>query len=493
MKMDQTKDNLENLDYRMRLDNVNDIIYYVYRVWKNGEHQKWYTATMNIDQSDWTATLRRTADLVNTGSRMLQQIVNSTIYYTWIEKDTTYEKGQIWTAIMGTNGIGWTATQRTSDTGAFGVRNKGELDFEIYEGNIYFVYEESDSGYLDQIWTAKMTISGADWTAYKRTTALGNYEPQLSVSGSYVYYIYWDSGDNLKTVKLSITEGAGTWSPTVRDTTGYSYARPQIQVVGDTIYYFYEKHPNTSDDYLYRATMSTSETGWSATEIKHVHYPGKRLGNLHFNIDSADKRQYTWSEDDDAGSPGPYDQIWIGGDLLEWLTIETNETTNIKGTYCTGNGDITNGGQSNITERGFKFGESEEAQFCVRQTGTDLGTGAFSLTIDGLKPETTYYYMAFATNLEGTAYGDWVSFTTAASPSYGIYEEANVATICFYVRRAGGKWSIKHGPYTTDQDDIEIGKILTEGKGKYQIKFTSDVLTGLSISVMIKMDIKART
>ncbi|GAF72785.1 unnamed protein product, partial [marine sediment metagenome] len=77
-------------------------------------------------------------------------------------------------------------------------------------------------------------------------------------------------------------------------------------------------------------------------------------------------------------------------------------------------------------------------------------------------------------------------------PSYGLYEEDNTATICFYVRKVGGKWSIKHGPYTTDQSDIEITKILTEGKGKYQIKFESDVLTGISASVMCKVDIKAR-
>ncbi|MBA7591219.1 hypothetical protein ES708_33371 [subsurface metagenome] len=95
-------------------------------------------------------------------------------------------------------------------------------------------------------------------------------------------------------------------------------------------------------------------------------------------------------------------------------------------------------------------------------------------------------------NIYGTDYSEWTSFTATGVPSYGIYEESNTPTICFYVRRAGGKWSIKHGPYTEDQVDIEIGKILVEGKGKYQIKFTSDVLTGLSVGIMVKMDIKAR-
>lgn len=184
-------------------------------------------------------------------------------------------------------------------------------------------------------------------------------------------------------------------------------------------------------------------------------------------------------------------------------TVTTQSATDIKGNYCTGNGNTTNDGGDNIIERGFEYGIAEEAQFCVRQVGTDLGTGAYTLTIDGLQPETNYYYRAFATNSAGEGYGDWVPFTTTALASYGIYEEsnsqpdsdgiyANSNAICFYVRKVGGKWSIKHGPYTSDQADIEITKILTEGKGKYQIKFTSDVLTGLSASIMCKLDIKAR-
>ncbi|TDS12351.1 hypothetical protein B0I21_106209 [Sphingobacterium paludis] len=41
-----------------------------------------------------------------------------------------------------------------------------------------------------------------------------------------------------------------------------------------------------------------------------------------------------------------------------------------------------------------------------------LDTGAFTLYIQNLKPSTTYYYSAFATNASGTAYGDVLSFTT---------------------------------------------------------------------------------
>lgn len=177
----------------------------------------------------------------------------------------------------------------------------------------------------------------------------------------------------------------------------------------------------------------------------------------------------------------------------EYPTVTTQAATNTGNIYCTAHGTLTDGGVA--TSWGFEYGESEVPTWIVEQTG-NIGEQAFQLGIPGLEPSTTYYYRAFCTNSFGTAYGDWVTFTTSATPSipsYGIHEESNAATICFYVRRAGGKWSIKHGPYTTDQTDIEIGKILTEGKGKYQIKFTSNALTGLSVNIMTKLDIKARS
>lgn len=165
--------------------------------------------------------------------------------------------------------------------------------------------------------------------------------------------------------------------------------------------------------------------------------------------------------------------------------------SNTKATYTKATANVSDAG-GGYEERGFEYGISEVATWAVRETGVWGATGDYSLVLPNLLPLTTYYVRAYVTNDYGTGYSDWTSFTTTDVPGYGIYEESNTATICFYVRRAGGKWSIKHGPYTTDQADIEIGKILTEGKGKYQIKFTSDVLTGLSVNIMTKLDIKAR-
>ncbi len=173
------------------------------------------------------------------------------------------------------------------------------------------------------------------------------------------------------------------------------------------------------------------------------------------------------------------------------IPVVGDPTYSPKATYAVATANVTDAG-GGYEERGFEYGTSETPTWAVRETGIWGATGNFSLTLPDLLPLTTYYVRAFVTNSYGTGFSDWTSFTTTDVPTYGIYEESNTATICFYVRKIGGKWSIKHGPYTTDQADIKITDILTEGTGKYQIKFESDVLTGLSASIMCKLDVKVR-
>lgn len=63
---------------------------------------------------------------------------------------------------------------------------------------------------------------------------------------------------------------------------------------------------------------------------------------------------------------------------------------------------------------------------------SDLGTASmempFFTTIAGLSPNTTYYVRAFATNTEGTVYGDELSFTTYQSVTVTTQEVTDAAT-----------------------------------------------------------------
>jgi len=174
------------------------------------------------------------------------------------------------------------------------------------------------------------------------------------------------------------------------------------------------------------------------------------------------------------------------------LTVTTNNVSNINGTVLTANANITDTGGFTVTRRGFQYGLTQTATWTVQDTGSFPNAESYSKIITGLTEGTKYYIRAVVENTNSDiSYGDWVGFI--AGKIYGLYEETNTATICFYLSEDDGKtWGQKHGPYTEDQADIEITKLLVRGSGKKKIKFTSDTLTGISVSVMCKLDLKAR-
>lgn len=107
-----------------------------------------------------------------------------------------------------------------------------------------------------------------------------------------------------------------------------------------------------------------------------------------------------------------------GGNNIGWLfveppTVTTSAATDVSYTSVTGNGEITNVGTDNATERGFQYGIGEYSDN-VSEAG-DFAAGAFDLPITGLTPGTEYQYRAYAINSDGIGYGDLVNFTTTAT------------------------------------------------------------------------------
>ena len=182
--------------------------------------------------------------------------------------------------------------------------------------------------------------------------------------------------------------------------------------------------------------------------------------------------------------------------------ISVASCTDLQSTTLTAIGNITSDG-GGYDARGFEYYEKSsiitytDSMYAVRELLDGIGTGQFEMTLNGLKPTTTYYIRAWALNsYDGLVYGDWFECTTTEVPpvpAYGMHEEDNTPTINFYLSEDDGMtWGQKHGPYTTDQVDIEVTKLLVRGSGKKKIKFETDALTGISASVMVKLDCKAR-
>jgi N-acetylneuraminic acid mutarotase len=81
-------------------------------------------------------------------------------------------------------------------------------------------------------------------------------------------------------------------------------------------------------------------------------------------------------------------------------------------TSAVSGGNVTNDGGSEITARGVCWGTTQNPTISSSKTTDGTGTGSFTSNITGLTANAFYYIRAYATNNEGTSYGNEVAFNT---------------------------------------------------------------------------------
>ena len=90
-------------------------------------------------------------------------------------------------------------------------------------------------------------------------------------------------------------------------------------------------------------------------------------------------------------------------------TVTTTDATVVTATSATLAGNIANQGDSAVTERGIVYSSTDTnpkiGDTNVTKDDNGTGTGAFSENITGFTTNTVYFYRAYATNTQGTAYG----------------------------------------------------------------------------------------
>ena len=93
-------------------------------------------------------------------------------------------------------------------------------------------------------------------------------------------------------------------------------------------------------------------------------------------------------------------------------TVITTTVSDITGNTATCGGNVTDDGGTMVTVRGVCWSTSQNPTLADQHTTDGSDLGGFTSRITGLKSSTTYYVRAYATNSEGTAYGNEVCFTT---------------------------------------------------------------------------------
>lgn len=119
-------------------------------------------------------------------------------------------------------------------------------------------------------------------------------------------------------------------------------------------------------------------------------------------------------------------------------TVETVEATNITMVSAKVEGNVTNDGGSFVTQRGICYSrfQGPTVSDSVRYAGT--GIGRFVCELTNLTNATTYYIRAFATNSEGTSYGDEMTIRTVEHPILASVTTDEVSDITINTAVCGG-------------------------------------------------------
>jgi hypothetical protein len=106
-----------------------------------------------------------------------------------------------------------------------------------------------------------------------------------------------------------------------------------------------------------------------------------------------------------------------GSIITGTISLSTTAVSLIDNISALSGGNITNDGGAVITTRGVCWSTSPNPTITGSKTLDGTSTGAYSSSLSGLSPNTTYYVRAYATNAMDTAYGNEGTFTTTDIPS----------------------------------------------------------------------------
>ena len=123
----------------------------------------------------------------------------------------------------------------------------------------------------------------------------------------------------------------------------------------------------------------------------------------------------------------------------ELPAVTTNSVSNITNTSATCGGNVTANGIANITARGVCWNTAQNPTVNNNKTSDGNGNGTFTSNITGLISGQTYYVRAYATNSNGTSYGEQKTFTTTsqgcpaviADISGNTYNTVQIGTQCW--------------------------------------------------------------
>jgi uncharacterized protein (TIGR02145 family) len=176
-------------------------------------------------------------------------------------------------------------------------------------------------------------------------------------------------------------------------------------------------------------------------------------------------------------------QITFTTSLYSVPTLTTTAVSGITQTTAVSGGNITNGGGVDVTARGVCWSTHTVPTIADSKTSNGTGEGTFTSNMTGLTGNTKYYVSAYATNSEGTGYGQELSFTT--SPLLPVVTTADPVATSTTTGTGGGTVTSDGGSavtargvcWNTSANPTTANSKTTDGTGTGT--FTSNI-TGLT-------------
>ena len=232
-----------------------------------------------------------------------------------------------------------------------------------------------------------------------------------------------------------------------------------------------------------RADVTERGVCWSIVEnptIADAHTSdGAGLGSFVSNItDLEPNTTYyvrAYATNSEGTSYGDQVNFMTLEEMIELATVKTSLVTSITSTTAVAGGDVTADGGTEVTAKGVCWSTSQEPTIEGEHTENGAGTGEFTAELSGLEQNTTYYVRAYATNKEGTAYGEEVSFTTLQENVVvkPIVTTLEIAGLSQTTAVAGGNVTSDGGAevtargvcWSTSQEPTVEGEHTTDGAG----------------------------
>lgn len=114
-----------------------------------------------------------------------------------------------------------------------------------------------------------------------------------------------------------------------------------------------------------------------------------------------------------------------GGEITK-PTVTTNPVSDITTNTASCGGNVTSDGGATVTERGVCWSVNPNPTTSNSVANNGTGTGSYTCTMSNLSANTKYYVRAYATNSQGTSYGDSFEFITSSGG--GGYSAPTVVT-----------------------------------------------------------------